>query len=231
MKKTIILLLLSFYGWAQHRNEGKITYSTFLNESRATEELKKESLWQYQYELNKLEMAKNFEFELHFKDNYSCFKIKEKMIGDHIDKDDYTMMSWQFYGEIVYFTNKNKGVCYEIGYFNTEDELLINHYSEDFTWELSNETKLISGYKCYKATTEWRFNARGKDQKYKVVAWYCPEIPISFCPNKYPDLPGLVLELSETSRTWIVNKIELNTKSALDETQIAKLEKAVKRSK
>jgi multisubunit Na+/H+ antiporter MnhE subunit len=42
-------------------------------------------------------------------------------------------------------------------------------------------------------------------------------------------LPGLVLELSETKRTWIVNKIELNTKSDLTDDYVKELEDVIKK--
>lgn len=50
-----------------------------------------------------------------------------------------------------------------------------------------------------------------------------------YCPNKYPSLPGLVLELSEAKRTWIVNKIELNTKSDLTDAYIKELEDVIEK--
>lgn len=42
-------------------------------------------------------------------------------------------------------------------------------------------------------------------------------------------MPGLVLELSEAKRTWIVNKIELNTKSDLTDDYVKELEDVIKK--
>jgi hypothetical protein len=39
----------------------------------------------------------------------------------------------------------------------------------------------------------------------------------------------LVLELSEAKRTWIVNKIELNTKSDINDVYIKELEKVIEK--
>lgn len=229
MRKTIILLFFTSLCFSQKINEGKITYNTFYNESEATDELKRESLWQYQLELKKLDMAKNFTFELHYKDSLSCFKIQEKLPSDNVNIKDYKLIAGQFYGNVVFISNKNKNFSYEIGYLYSDFEYVLKYDLSKFVWNYTNETKIISGYKCYKAETEWKFYARGKDHTYKVIAWYCPEIPLAYCPNKYPSLPGLVLELSEAKRTWIVNKIELNTKSDLTDAYIKELEEVIEK--
>ena len=231
MRKTIILLFFTSLCFSQKINEGKITYNTFYNESEATDELKRESLWQYQLELKKLDMAKNFTFELHYKDSLSCFKIQEKLPSDNVNIKDYKLIAGQFYGNVVFISNKNKDFSYEIGYLYSDFEYVLKYDLSKFVWNYTNETKIISGYKCYKAETEWKFYARGKDHTYKVIAWYCPEIPLAYCPNKYPILPGLVLELSEAKRTWIVNKIELNTKSDLTDAYIKELEDVIEKHK
>lgn len=229
MRNTIFFLFLTSLCWGQKTNEGKITYNTFFNETEATEELKKESLWQYQYELEKIEMAKNFTFELHYKDSLSCFKMEKKLPSEAINVNSYNSIADYFYGSEIFYTNNNKTISYEIGSIYSDFEYLLQYNLSNFVWNYTNETKTISGYKCYKAETEWKFYARGKDHTYKVIAWYCPEIPLAYCPNKYPSLPGLVLELSEAKRTWIVNKIKLNTKSDLTDAYIKELEEVIKK--
>jgi GLPGLI family protein len=58
----------------------------------------------------------------------------------------------------------------------------------EMKWVLSNEQKMIGEYLCKKATTRFR----GRD----YIAWYCPEIAVSFGPLKYNGLDGLILEIS-----------------------------------
>tara|TARA_R110001606_G_C15283445_1_gene640795 strand:- start:33 stop:797 length:765 start_codon:yes stop_codon:yes gene_type:complete len=71
-------------------------------------------------------------------------------------------------------------------------------------WKLiPNENLTISGYKCNKAI----LNFRGRD----YVAYYTTEIPISFGPWKFKNLPGLILYIySETGSinfSWKAQKI------------------------
>ena len=62
-------------------------------------------------------------------------------------------------------------------------------------WELHNETKMIDGYLCYKATNINRVENGIKVFNHPVTAWYCPKLPYSYGPNGYSNLPGLILEL------------------------------------
>lgn len=77
----------------------------------------------------------------------------------------------------------------------------------DLKWELTQETKLVGGYICYKA-----INISSKNMKKKPVAWYTPQIPASFGPKHYFGLPGLILELEETAVVFKVREIILNPK-------------------
>ena len=56
-----------------------------------------------------------------------------------------------------------------------------------FSWTLTGEKKVTSGYEAQRAT--WQF--RGKSYE----AWFTPSIPISAGPNFFGGLPGLILEL------------------------------------
>ena len=47
-----------------------------------------------------------------------------------------------------------------------------------------------------------------------ITAWYTPEIPVSFGPNNYWGLPGLILEINEPELIILCSKVVLNTKGA-----------------
>lgn len=78
-------------------------------------------------------------------------------------------------------------------------------------WKLTQETKLIGGYLCYKA-----INVSSKNTKKKPIAWYSPKIPASFGPKHYFGLPGLILELEETAVVFQAIKITLNPKDKVE---------------
>ena len=59
---------------------------------------------------------------------------------------------------------------------------------EKLTWEFTNETKNILGYKAYKAMTKYAF--------YNVEAWFTKDIDFKFMPIAVQPLDGFVLEMN-----------------------------------
>lgn len=69
----------------------------------------------------------------------------------------------------------------------------------NYSWEITNETKQIQNYTCYKATTSFRGNA--------FEVWFTPDIPINAGPWKWYGLPGLIVEATDTDQS-VVYKLE-----------------------
>ncbi|MFD2892194.1 GLPGLI family protein [Flavobacterium chuncheonense] len=78
------------------------------------------------------------------------------------------------------------------------------------SWQLAKETKNINGYTCYKATCEWEYQTRsGNSGIRSAIAWYTPQIPFSYGPNGFQNLPGLILEIEQNGNKLVAKKIEL----------------------
>ena len=123
---------------------------------------------------------------------------------------------------------------------STEDEIfgkefLIVEPIERPNWELVDESKKIGDYTCFKAKLlipvsenqkkeyeEFLKKEEIKPSLFKmeepkdktITAWYTPEIPVSFGPNNYWGLPGLILEINEPELIILCSKVVLNTKGA-----------------
>jgi GLPGLI family protein len=112
-------------------------------------------------------------------------------------------------------------------------EFLIEEPLVQPKWTLVNETKKIGDYTCMKAELnipvtekqketykEFLKKEENKPALFKleepkdrvVTAWYTPEIPVSFGPNNYWGLPGLILELNEDRTIILCSKVVLNSK-------------------
>ena len=100
-------------------------------------------------------------------------------------------------------------------------------------WKLIDETKKIGDYNCFKAELVIPVSDKQK-QAYedflkkdakkpalfkmnkpedKVVAvWYTPEIPVSFGPDNYWGLPGLILEVNDGNAILLCTKVTLSNK-------------------
>ncbi|PHS65722.1 MAG: hypothetical protein COB12_06530 [Flavobacterium sp.] len=76
-----------------------------------------------------------------------------------------------------------------------EQLYLIEEPSNQIKWELINETKVILGYTCYKATF-----TKIVIKSVTIEAWYAPDLPYKFGPRGNHGLPGLILEIIQNEK-------------------------------
>lgn len=120
----------------------------------------------------------------------------------------------------------------------TEDEIFGKEFLivESLTkpeWKIGNETKKIGDYTSFKAELivpvsekqrkdyeEFLKKEAIKPALFKmekpedkvVIAWYTPEIAVSFGPNNYWGLPGLILEINDGEKITLCSKVTLSNK-------------------
>ncbi len=131
-------------------------------------------------------------------DNINVAELDEETniitINQKVVKIDASKYYLRLDSNVVYFTQKHKG-----------ERRIIKDIMPNLEWELvSGESKTINNFVCNKAT----LNYRGSN----LVAYYTNEIPISFGPWKFKGLPGLILEVYNTSEGptpyhWIANRV------------------------
>lgn len=115
-------------------------------------------------------------------------------------------------------------------------QFLVKDSPQKIDWELGSETKKIGQYECYKATamiptnelTWYSFswnklrNQENKEVKEQdigmtnIEAWYSPAIPVSFGPNEFWGLPGLILEVSFGNTTLLCSEVVINPKEKIE---------------
>nr|WP_297784105.1 GLPGLI family protein [uncultured Allomuricauda sp.] len=150
--------------------------------------------------------AKNIQLELLFYQEKSVFQHQRGLsISGYKELDEF----------VKYLTSKGT-------YFTnlTNSEQILQTYYEDRKynvgsevgkqdWTLTKEQKQIGKFLCYKAILDKSNTGLNED----TIAWYTPEIPVSFGPVDYVgNLPGLILELKLPIATYTADKIELNPK-------------------
>lgn len=121
-----------------------------------------------------------------------------------------------------------RGVLYQ--YFNSiyrvsdvvGSEVMVKEDLKD-NWQLDNETKMIDGFLCYKASNVNKIDNGVGVFSHPVTAWYCPKLPYSYGPNGYSNLPGLILELQVRNVVYGVKKIDLNSTLDFDPTFLKKV--------
>lgn len=197
---VLILFLLFFDSYSQKINSGVVTYGITLIDKKDSAS-QKMMLEMYP---NFFNVAKEIEFELSFNSNQSIFTEKTKMYSDQ--QTVFTILA-----KIAIFGNtkiKNDSIYKEyiienIGQYIVKSETLKN-------WKITEETKKIDKFVCYKATNEVIItNPRGTF-KNPIIAWFCPEIPFQYGPNGFGGLPGLILEIQTTVGVFGAKKITLS---------------------
>ncbi|MGM0635677.1 MAG: GLPGLI family protein [Bacteroidota bacterium] len=85
------------------------------------------------------------------------------------------------------------------------------HPKTDFNyhieWELKEEYREILGFKCQKAVAK-NVDYSQSDALHYPIAWFTPEIPLSFGPRGFNGLPGLILGLEVSGRYYYAKEIE-----------------------
>lgn len=92
-----------------------------------------------------------------------------------------------------------------------ENEYLV-HKDIFNDWELLNDQKIINGYLTFKAKKIVK-NIEGKHEE--IIAWYAPELSFPFGPSIYSGLPGLIVQLQEREKMFVLTKIDFNTNEEL----------------
>ncbi|MGL2987422.1 GLPGLI family protein [Flavobacterium sp. RSSA_27] len=204
MKKTLcIFLLLVSFGCLSQISNGKVQYGVHIT---TFEGLEKTTRMKAAY-LKAMENAAFLNFELIFDTKESCFLLKEGL-----GLDD------QGYGYAKLFSGY-QGKVYQDAFFSyTETTSEIGNYlvkkDKSIEWSLENVTKEINGFVCYKANAvKTVVNSVGVF-RFPIIAWYCPQIPLSYGPNGYGGLPGLILELQVRNILFGVKKIDLKPTEA-----------------
>jgi GLPGLI family protein len=219
MKKNsiiIVLLLTINIGFSQISN-GIITYKKERTDFRSDNkefELNKEERPNYYNKVLMIdqgtkEILNDIKFLLKFNRDESTFKVKKIL---EIETNRFFRFAIGPEGSKVYYNNnQEKENLYQVDAFG---DLFIVSYPK-MKWKLLNETKKIGEYICFKATAIKKVNGKKGIINTPIEAWYCPDLPISFGPLGFNELPGLILELSMKNYKYSVSEIRFNIENGV----------------
>ena len=78
-------------------------------------------------------------------------------------------------------------------------------YKNNVSWEITNESKEIAGYNCFKAKGILK-DITDDTKKFYVEAWFAPEIAFPVGPGNYAGLPGIIVYL--VYENYLIHKLE-----------------------
>ena len=211
MKKKFACLFLGFifitsYSFSQEKLGGKATYKVTLMkakeiEKKMIEKLKEEKKSERMIDMiMKMYDLKELYFTLLFNEEESLF-YKNKM-------------KEAFKGMLSIISPQGKY------YTNTRDSIILNE-KESFdrfflvsnkiiNWKFIEESKVIRGYKCFKAIGTKKYNSRRGFFDKEITVWYTKEIPYNHGPADYGGVPGFVVKVELKAIQIELSKLNLD---------------------
>lgn len=111
---------------------------------------------------------------------------------------------WSEYKYSEYFKNYRSNRLTEYARMPQQGKIPNSMYSENIpkqNWKIWNDTLIVSGYLCKKATCHFR----GRD----FIAWFTMDIPINNGPWKFGGLPGLILKVYDSQKLYSFECIKI----------------------
>lgn len=156
---------------------------------------------------NMLKSAKQQQYQLLFNKDLTSFTLVDYMTDESFSPFYNSLAKTYVSYADYYFDYKNKDKIEEIA-----DGTLLEQKIPKLDWKITSEAKTIDQYQCYKATYSFDYMSRGKNITRLIVAWFAPSLPYPYGPKNYHGLPGLILELTDRTVTFLASKIELSDK-------------------
>jgi len=122
-------------------------------------------------------------------------------VTDDSENRSRMMRMFRDRSEKIFYKNIDEEIVLEQqGLFGKE--FLISDTIQTFSWKLSaGEQKDILGYTCMKATY--------KDSIENLIVYFTPQITVPFGPEKYGELPGMILEIQSAKNHYIATSIDI----------------------
>jgi GLPGLI family protein len=224
----IVLTSLNTSATAQMK-EGKISYERKINMHRNLPDPQMKSM---------IPEFRTDKFELIFNESVSLFRS----VVDDEAPDPFANAGGGGGGGMRFnfrmpttstYTDMAKQMQYEERAF-FEKEFLIVDSLKQYKWKLSEETKTIAKQLCKKATTmitapqmmrmrvsmgrggenntDTTANTPRAPKETELVVWYAENIPVSFGPDNYSGLPGVIMEIDQDNGATVTTAVEVSAK-------------------
>lgn len=151
---------------------------------------------------------KNSSFNLLIDNDISVFDLKNLNSNTFNDREIILTMADMLDYRCYYLINSNFSLF-------EKSNCLIKNYTKT-NWSIGNETKIIQGYECYKATCILeKYDENSFYNTHPIEAWFTYDIKKSFGPNGFGNLPGLILELKQAILSFKASKINICDKKVI----------------
>ncbi|MEM9678681.1 MAG: GLPGLI family protein [Bacteroidota bacterium] len=190
------------------QTKGKITYRVSIDKSSIEKPYENpENTEAKNAALEMIHESVPVEAYLVFRDSVSLYYVEDKTeipkwenINGAISITPVPLnMTWSMAGrDATFYTDWTRD--YDIRTSNTMNKSR-RIVKTPLSWEITEDTKMIQGYLCYKAILATKENR---------VAWFTKAIPLPHGPRGFNGLPGMVLEVQDNKISFTVTTIEMD---------------------
>lgn len=207
MKKTIVLIILILSVFSTHSQENKIlkvTYKKLFQQKEVVEtKAQSEASIRAQEFLDAIsESIQKVEYNLFIGTKFAKFEYNEIL-----QDKNFKNIAIIFGGGETHYYDFKKDKVYKL---NIDKSKLIEYSADSLTWKLTEETKEINGFTCYRAFGKTKIYTRKQQKEVEYDVWYCPKFNTKCGPSQFFGLPGLIFEASQkdSGLKFVLKKIE-----------------------
>lgn len=204
-KPTFFFLLIFILSLQSFSQDLQITYK--VSTEGLLNEVQKKKLSQsgQEYYMKVENNFKNLVYLLKIRENRALFYREQKMENEGNRGLKLAASRAGFPGSFYSDSEVGKVISEYDGY---GPKYLISSSLQELKWKISKETKIVTGFKTFKATAQETYDTGSEKKIWTITAWFAPEINKPFGPGGYGGLPGLILELERGSKIYTAKIFE-----------------------
>lgn len=138
------------------------------------------------------------------RERYSFFYEAIMARGDRRQVTINKALSSAMDGKMIYNDEKNDSY-----YIPRSLEFTRKVDPSNVKWRITNKSKEILGFKCYKAVAEMTDKNSEYGKMIPLEAWFAPQLNFKGGPTAYATLPGTILELNMPAVRFKALKVQL----------------------
>lgn len=202
---TIIICIVSCSIFSQEKKVIKVTYGKLFEYSKDSTNVKnREAFVSAQNLLENIKKStEKVEYNLFIGENVAKFEYEDILQDESFQRLAITLGG----GEPHYYDLKYNRVFR----LNIEKKKLVEYQNDSIKWDLTNESKKINGFVCYRAFGKTKIYSKNKKKEVEYDVWYCPQFNNSCGPSQFFGVPGLIFEASYRNKMGLkfyLKKIE-----------------------
>lgn len=211
MKKIslIFFIIVWFNVFSQKEQALKVTYGKKANLTIDSTKVRKNQNTTGYYSMINLivESMNKIQYTLLIGKEYAKFEY-----DDILQEENFKKTAISFGGGQSHFYDLEKNKVY---FYNHNKDKLVEYEEDAIIWNITNETKKIDGFLCFKALGKAELLTIKDKKGLEYEAWFCPDFNSSCGPSQFFGLPGLIFEATiiNSGVLFYLKKIEYTNDS------------------